>query len=208
MIFGDNWSKYDSLEFLKEMGYNTPEFLLITSSKELAKVIDDWGTFNKLSIRSFRPRSNLTFNEPFYPNIEMNDVFINIMNGHLRQGYHLIISKGIDPTGTKWKGNIMIYPSFSMRRFDYILECSEGYGTVRDLEKDKNIKCFTSILEAMQATKCPEMSKIYIVAKDIFDKLDKKPIILEWSVYEFPVGIKNKTVIYWEVRKGYERDVV
>lgn len=196
-----HWDKYESLEYLKDKRYNTPDFRLVRNADELLRAVDEWGGMNKISIRSFRPNKSATFNEPFHPNIKINDEMINKLNDYLRDGYFLIFAKGIDPQGTLFKGNIMIYPSFSMRRFDFIIECTPGYGTVRDLEKSKKIKRYTNIQVAMEDMGY-YIQQIFLAAKDVYADMNRDPIVLEWSIYEFPVGIRNKHVIYWEVRKG------
>lgn len=194
------WNKYESLEYLKGKGYNTPDFRLVTNPQELNNVIIEFANERKISIRSFRP-NQLSFNEPFYPNQVITVVVIETLLRHLRDGYHLIMARGVDPTGTAWKGNIMIYPSFSMRRFDFIIECTAGYGTVRDLETSKKVLRYTNLHDALNVMGY-QIQKIFIATKDVFADMDKQPVILEWSIYDFPVGIRNKHAIYWEVRKG------
>jgi len=202
MIVGkQNWNKYESLEYLKSKNYNTPDFRLIKNTEELLRAVDEWGRDSKLSIRSFRNNGSISFNEPFHPNVVMTVEMMEKLNGYFSDGYHLIMAKGIDPQGTLYKGNIMIYPSFSMRRFDFIIECTAGYGTVRDLETSKKVLRYTNLQDALNVMGY-QIQKIFIATKDVFADMDKQPVILEWSIYDFPVGIRNKHAIYWEVRQG------
>lgn len=201
-MLGKEWSKGESLEYIKMKGYNTPDFRIVKEKNELLKVLEEfdaWDRKNKVSIRTYRNTNS--FNEPFYPNKEIDKGLIIKLGMHLDDGYTLIVARGVDPEGTLFKGNLMIYPSFSMRRFDFTIECTPGYGTVRDLETSKEILKFDNLQDAMNKMGY-QIQKIFLAAKDMYQDLNCIPLIIEWSIYEHPVGLKKKDIIYWEVRKG------
>lgn len=198
MMLPNNWNKYLSLEYLRQQGLNTPDFELCSTPDELLDrlrylyiVVEE----KRTSVRCFKEGNS--FNEPFFPNYLINLNNFGAWIKLLKEGYKIIVSKPIDPVGAIIKGNIMLFESFSMRRFDYIVEYTEGTGTVRDLENEKKVIKLHNELPYPIKTK-----QVYHDSFKLFKKIEE-PIIVEWSIYDRPIGMKEEEVIYWEIRKGY-----
>lgn len=202
-----NMNKYESLVYLRDIKkLNTPDFNLVKDKNELSRLLDKMVLKNnsihglRISTRTMYPGA-ISFNTPFFPNRELNRSLIDELTKCIDDGYNLIVAEAIDPNDTLFKGNFMMYPSFSMRKFDFMIEFTNGSGTCRDLETSKKITSTSNIHEALNIIGYP-IQKIFTECKGIFNDLGNKPIVVEWSIYDRPIGIKKKSIIYWEVRDG------
>lgn len=181
-----SWTKYNSLVFLKQRMFNTPNFRLITLLGELIQIKDQ---VKSIRIFNDNPKSSMLL--PHFPNRLVDNEVFNACYNELSKGNKLIVSDPIDPRHSLYKGNIMV-TDFG----DFVVEYTEGPGTVRDLEKSVVKRAIT-----LQELSLIGPYRHSLVSKSLSTYWGI-PIILEWSIYDSPVGLKNQELIFWEIRKG------
>lgn len=196
----EHMNKGNSLLFLRYHCLNTSSFTIIRNDKDFEEWMNGW-EYGRISVRSYR-ENGLSFNEFFRPNVILDMTLIHDIFGCLDNGYSVIVSRGVDPTGTLYKGNIQL--SRELLGINYLIEYTEGYGTVRDLETAKKIHRVsnnTPIKINMLPAIFDILRKSIELYSNYFYKY-KVSIILEWSIYEFPVGALEEELIFWEIRRG------
>jgi hypothetical protein len=187
--------KIDSIIELQNWGFNTPNLLLTipvppVGTRNGKGGIALWANqrvrceqrgIKRVSIRTEKAHHSLC---PHHPNIPLKDVG-KVLNHCILAGYNIFIFEGIDPADCKCRGNVvLISPDL---HFDFIL----GPGTVRDLEH----KVPTHILFD------PEKHLDFVpIAKKYMSQPELYGRILEWSIYNKPVGHLQQPEIYWEHR--------
>lgn len=201
----ENWTKANSLIFLKEEGFNTPDFRIITCKGELRGLLyGDFKEEENISVRTFLPGKDSTtsFKEPFKPNLSKGDTeeFYHHCS-ELLKTHTLILSKGINPQKAVARGNIRYLHSEN-----WALEFMKGPGTVRDLEAASKDDLFQigSTLGMRPLSKVMDClgTKGLSIVKAIDSFYWGIPLIVEWSIYEEGVGRNNSSLIFWEIRKS------
>lgn len=196
----EHMNKGNSLLFLRYHCLNTSSFTIIRDYIDFESWMDSW-QYGRISVRSYKEKG-LSFNELFRPNVILDRSLMEEIFKCLDNGYSVIVSKGVDPEGTLFKGNIQL--SRELFSINYLIEYTEGYGTVRDLETAKKIYRVSNnthnkinMLPAILGL----LRKSIELYSNYFYKY-KVSIILEWSIYEFPVGALEDELIFWEIRRG------
>ena len=191
--FPAGMSKGESLDFLKNMGFNTIDYQICRKEAEVvdflkARKMDRVG----FSIRTQKDgednKSN--FKYPFYLGIKNEEQFAKISGELLKEGYTLIVSKTLDPEETVCKGTAVINSPENV-----LVEYITGPGTVRQLEEETPSQSNLYIFDSVRSPAWLREIFFFMV-----EKLCKENIIVEWSYYPYPVGLLKQQLILWELR--------
>lgn len=191
-----DWNKYTSIMFLETRGINVPKVFGFTTDKGLLKDFFYENPGKKFSFRTLR-KDRISFSEPFFPNVALDYSIIEALCDLIDGGYYIIISDSIDPEGTLFKGNLLM-----RSKNNWMIEGTYGKGTVRDLEFTKPDKVIVMVKGddlTQLGTLSDRFRQLVMSGSQLFWGV---PIIIEFSIYKFPVGVKNESLIYWELRKG------
>lgn len=198
----EDWTKYNSLCFLKEKGINTPNFRLIKDVDSLEReLINNQG--KKVSIRTFHPEKLKTTLMTHLPNVPVGPIIESRCYELLEEGFYLILSDPIDPVDCITRGNIVYY-----FQNEWLMEFAEGPGTVREMES-------LSPTDIKRISEQPFNRNTPRARDKVYSELGMKglsvvntiqsiywgtPILLEWSIYRRPVGFRERELIFWELR--------
>jgi hypothetical protein len=191
--------KLESLKNLYKLGLNTPDVVLVIPEHEAFNSrLAAWemvkGDLKKqgsdhrvprYSLRTTRGKENTT---PHHPNLAW-DRCCKVVPQLIKEGYEVIIQRGINPKLCYFKGN------FVHRDRKILIEYIPGPGTVRDLDKAKKIE----VLDVPADYLFPEF--LQPVVNDLIILLPQwSNYIFEWSIYRDLVGKQKQHQIYWEIR--------
>ena len=200
----NDWTKYNSLCFLKERGINTPNFRLVRDIPSLEpELLNNWD--KKVSIRTFRPDKNKAILGVHLPNVPVGVVIESKCYELLEEGFYLIFSDPIDPLDCVTRGNIAYY-----FENEWLMEYAEGPGTVREIESLPSVSIKRISEQPFNRTIPRARDKVYqelnlkglFVVSIIESIYWGTPILLEWSIYSRPVGFSERELIFWELRRA------
>lgn len=192
--------KAESLIRLASLGFNTPDFELLTSPDEISnhrKQFEGWGKVS-LRVDAVDPRL-FSFNMSFYPNQIWGEECEYLLRGLLSDPDRMVIvQRAIDPKKT-WVAGKMV-----ATEDEELIEYFVGPGTIRDMETGQ---VSTHIQYFNKFGRLPEkstplailgvMDVIYNLRKSCISAF-KRPFFVEWSLYQDKVGKKNRNLILWE----------
>jgi len=207
--------KIDSLMKLMSLGLNTPEMVFITSQDELDKFLDprsmsDAEGWEKVSIRTDNKEHLETYKRwglPFFPNKTMKEAqeILKKELSLLIDKIDIIIAKGIDPKDTLMSGKYL--RDYKEDVLEYVL----GSSTVRDIDRsipkvwivppETRFIDFSSRPSSMEISS-DQLEKVGLlphIARRIVSKEFQAPFVLEFSIYPYPIGLRNRELIFWEV---------
>lgn len=175
--------KLDSLFKLHNLGLNTPKLLaVVENSSRLPSNLSE-----RVSVRTEKPGAS--FKEPHFPNVLYSEVKKDL-HKLLRSGYSIYIFEAINPRECVRKGTVMQHPEGT----SFVFEWKDGPGTVRDLEKlVPETREYPGGIGVPEDLRQP-LSAIRTLGTSGLG------MILEWSIYPYPVGRLQWRDIYWELR--------
>lgn len=178
-----NRNKYERIQFVRDLGFNTEENILIKPtdlSNNYRKFLND---LEKCSLRSFREEFE-DFNSPAHPILTKKEAY-SIIPKIRKQGYNIILAKPIDPKDCLFAG--AVYKTSK----NIVTEIADGPGTVRRVTRDGKIDRSYSAYETddKKLNKC--------LAE--FKNCHLENVIFEFSYYKIPVGYKKQNFIVWEI---------
>ena len=186
-------SKKDRILYLGRMNFNIPRFLgTIVGIKELAVFFKKYRG-QRVSIRTQNLYKPVLC--PHYPNVLLNRDLMKKLQTDLRKKHELLVFEAINPKDAIKRGNLWIKKSEGKLGIEYM----DSPGTVRELEKESGLKSVNmSIEELLQKEKDGNEFLGYPPSK--FINLPFSQFIIEFSIYDHPVGVQKKLEIFWEIR--------
>lgn len=188
--------KSDSIIKLEELGLNVLPYFFTRDRKEalhyLAKHSSD--------IISMRTERNDEFECPYYYSFKGEDLIEKAIQ-HLDQNYTLILYPSIDILCCKAFGSLAITGDDTD-----ILEFVIGPGKLRDLyhhpDRKTEYVLYNSLVPFLFSDYGENAEILNNVYKTIRDKIkhNGNHIVIEWSWYKFPVGIRRENLVCWEIR--------
>lgn len=194
------WEKYLSLPKVKRIevlslhGFNVPLYKAVKSIQDLKDFIKEH-ELQRVSIRTYAANEQSGFKCPHLPNrpsaeaIEEVKKLLDYSNK-----YQIMVSEGIDPACALFRGNAVFSqfpPTYSN---EFIIEYLEGPGTVRDLESNPAVKHIQGKLYQIPHPEVREVAQA-LYASGV------KDVLFEWSVYNYPLGVLRRPLIFWEFRR-------
>lgn len=182
--------KADHLKILRDLKYNVPDFFLYEGPSYFYEFSE------RVSIRTeLKEQQTLSPKPcPHFPNMSFQQAMKIIKS--IREKYHILVQEGINPEDAICSGTCMYSRDPSQHHIT--IEVAWGPGTVRRVTGGKEVvdsKTYKYISEVP-----PEFLEIVRCAQELYSMYsmwkDTK-IIVEWSKYKMPVGIKKKQLIFW-----------
>ena len=201
-------SKSKSLEILENLGFNTPNLLIrIPQFDSPGQKLASWLNLKvptspeypepRVSIRTNRDGETRT---PHFPNVKESEAD-KIVADLARAGYEILIFEAIDPANCLLRGNLVRRPDQPVMS----LEWMEGPGTVRDLEGLEGLRHLDMLLhgegDAVSFPLDGIPPDIRSLAIQYFNTPYLAYKILEWSLYNQPIGKMKSPIICWEFRE-------
>jgi hypothetical protein len=185
--------KRERILYLGRMSFNIPRFLAtIVEIKELAVFFNEHKD-QRVSIRTQNLYKPVLC--PHYPNVLLNKNLLEKLQTDVRKKYELLVFEAIDPKEAIKRGNLWFNKSEGKMGIEYL----EGPGTVRNLEKESGLKSVTMTLEELLEKGKGENEFLgYPPSK--FISLPFSQFIIEFSIYDHPIGTQQKPEIFWEIR--------
>jgi len=193
--------KLDSIRLLSDLGFNTPEFIVVHDEDSLYVYEQMAVSWPRVSIRTDTKNSNhpLVLGKlPFFPNILAAEA-MEKLKGLLSEGLLGIVQKAIDPKDSELGGKYMRVAKDSTEFVEYFL----GPGTIRQMESDEVRRHAVHWLHGkVDWETVPKGHGGYIY---IFQKVRRQatilrpPFCLEFSKYPYRIGRMKEQIIFWEV---------
>ena len=187
--------KLERILYLGRMGFNVPRFMgNITEIKELL-VFFNKHKDQRVSIRTQNLYKITPVLGPHYPNILLKKDLLEELQTNIRKKYELLMFEPINPKEAIKRGNLWVNKAEGKMGIEY----KDTPGTVRDLEKETELKSVEMTTEDMLKKEAEGISFLgYIPSK--FINLPFSKFIIEFSVYNHHVGTQEKPEVFWEIR--------
>lgn len=199
-------SKSASILKLKELDMNTPVVCVLGDDLAMTNFIQnippDW---EKISIRTENKEGikhpYASWGLPFYPNQERDRALVHLgkLNYYIDK-INIIVAKGINPHDTIMAGKYLRDPIQGD-----LIEYVWGPSTVRDVD-ELPLQMPWEIVDQLRAPTPPfdhnileAVRRVGYRARRIVPKRFAMPFVLEFSIYPYPVGEKEESLIFWEV---------
>ena len=178
-------NKYERIEFVRELGLNTEENILIKPDESITIYQDFIEQESEFSIRTFRGDDLKT---PHCPIVKKSELY-TILDILQKDNYDIILARPINPKDCEFAGAIR-------KTLDsVIVEIADGPCTVRRvthegiIDKRYVLDYFKRGTTDYKINSC--LSEI--------NKTGLTDVIFEFSYYKIPVGYKNQNFICWEI---------
>lgn len=179
--------KVRRLEQLDEVGLNVADFVCFAPKQlKIGELRDFCKRFKAVSCRTFAADEDQEFKTPVKYEISDTNAVIEFAKEH-NNHYFVLVNEALPLKDSIIAGNIWF-----KSKDDFLCEYFRGPGTPRDLET-KSI--FRAISERDVAdTWLSEML-------EAVSRFPYRSVIFEFSVYPYPVGQRQTSLVFWEWRK-------
>jgi len=194
--------KHKRLQQLHEAGFNIADFIcfpprtLAGRTEELRAFLVKHG---KISCRHFHEDEKRHFKCPvLYDQTDIDAVLAFCLEHN--QIYYTLCNEAICLKDSVCAGNVLI-----LDERNYFIEYFFGQGTPRDIETKNadELKVYTRAFGVPPSGDEPlEIIKRLAFEASKFHPI-RGPYIIEFSVYPYPIGINQTTVVVWEWRLGW-----
>lgn len=186
-MFLKNLNKYQRIEFVKNLGLNTEDNILIRKD-DVIKNNKFIALHDNFSVRTFFDyETNL--NTEHYPVVAKNNLISLLKNLQIK-GLNIILAVQINPKDAEYAGVCLFLHD------KIIFEILHGCVTVRDITR--NYKTDTRIiLDRYLKEKTDDTQLNWLIYK--LENIGLENISVEFSYYKIPVGWKNERLIIWEI---------
>jgi hypothetical protein len=183
-------NKYERIEFVRELGLNTEENILVRPNDNFYLNSKQFGAFfkglNQVSIRTFYDNSKL--NTIHYPIIGIGEVE-NIVKTLQKNNLNAIIATPIDPKDCEFAGTCL------KDGHTLVFELADGPGTVRRVTRQSVLDRRYYLPGLLDNTIDYRVN----YAINEFRKVEIDDCVFEFSWYSKHVGWKSDNFIVWEV---------
>lgn len=190
--------KHIRLQQIYEAGFNVADFICFPPEKlDEIKLRQFFTKHGKISCRHFHPEEFRQFKCPFLRDVTDVEKAVEFCREHNRN-YFSLCNENLVTDDSLFAGNIWLQDDRN-----YLIEYFEGKGTPRDLEsmKSEDIKRFSrEIGQPMDASAPEALKKIAFNLQRLIPHI--RPIILEFSIYPYPIGRRQTFEVCWEWRKA------
>lgn len=195
--------KHTRLEQLFQAGFNIADFVCFPP-RTLAGRQDALSAFlakhKRISCRHFHADETKHYQCPvLYDQNDMDKILAFCLEHN--QTFFTLCNEALTLSDSVYAGNILIR---STR--EYAIEYFSGEGTPRDIEAidPERIRYFERQFGNPMPSDVPEVIQGLRTSLNSFTKdLPITPVIIEFSVYPYPVGRRQRETICWEWRKGW-----
>lgn len=194
--------KHIRLQELADAGFNCPESRFwLRGRLDIQELAEFFDKHHRISLRNFTeetvgeetPKLPVAYDQSDWGSI------VEFCRRHNR-AYHTLVNRALPLGDSALAGNIIL----DAKR--YFVCYFEGYGTPRDVDdKVSELRVYMRQFGSKGPQWIPELD---ILAEDLgaFHP-ELRPLTVEFSLYPYPVGIQNTSVIFWEWRSGSYYDL-
>lgn len=191
------------LEQLHQAGFNVADFICFLP-RTLRGREDELRAFlakhGRISCRHFHADESRYFKCPvLYDESDIEKVLAFCLEHN--QTFYTLCNQALKLSDSIFAGNILI-----RSKREYAIEYFEGEGTPRDIEAidPARIRYFERKFGAPMPSDVPEpIQNLRVSLNQFATELLVTPVIIEFSVYPYPVGRMWSNAICWEWRKGW-----
>lgn len=158
------------------------------------KLFDKHG---KISLRHFHSDEDKKFACPFFPDQSDWETIKELAIKHNRE-YYSLYNEVIEPKDATFTGNMVLQDDRN-----YMVEYFKGPGTPRDMEHKTDadgLKRFTREIGVPMDPDSPIELK-YLASYFRSFLSTTRPILIEFQIYPYPIGLRKRNDIAWEWRK-------
>lgn len=192
--------KHMRLQQLEEAGFNTADFIFFPPNRaDLGRVRKFFKKHGRISIRHYGEDENRFFKCPVLYNQEDWSVIWQFINQNNKR-FWTLCNQAIRLEDSQFAGNILLLDE---KGRNFTVEYFEGPGTPRDMEhkSPSQLKCFRR--EFGKPFLGSIHQELISVAAQFRNFLpEQRPIVLEFSIYPYPIGKLQRHDIFWEWRLG------
>lgn len=202
--------KHVRLQELSSAGFNVADFIcfepntLKQRQDELRAFLQKHG---RISCRNFHADESKYFKCPvLYDQDDIEAILAfclanNEGKNEAGMAYYTLCNQALTLSDSIYAGNILIRSDR-----EYAIEFFKGKGTPRDLESkncDEIVYFERQFGKPMPSDIPAEIQSFRHSLRHFTETLEIKPVIIEFSIYPYPVGRKGTRAICWEWRQGW-----
>ena len=194
-------NKLERIDIVRLLGLNTQEHVLISSEDDVTQNSSWLAAVDKYTVRTFS-RTPRHVTEPSFPIIDAREFLERHLRQLLRDGWNVIVARGIDPQYAEFAGAIM------RDGWQTVVEIAYGipYGrpvTVRRVSHegliDRAFECHGAGCYVGDEKVDSALAQVYAVERRFPAIEGLRHVIYEFSYYAIPVGWKRENIIFWEI---------
>ncbi|MBI2064153.1 MAG: hypothetical protein HYT66_00340 [Candidatus Yanofskybacteria bacterium] len=190
--------KHIRLQQLYEAGFNIADFVSFPPGKLDLKIVKKlFEKHRKISLRHFHSDENKKFACPFFSDQNNWDTIQRLALEHNRE-YYALYNETIEPKDAEFTGNIVLKDDRN-----YFVEYFKGPGTPRDIEHKTDtdgLRRFHREIGVPMDPSAPEaLKRLASYFRNFLSTT--RPILIEFQIYPYPIGLRQTQDIAWEWRK-------
>ncbi len=185
-------NKYERIQFVKDLGINTEENILIKPTECLDKYLEFCSKYEEYSLRTFYLDDKSC---PHFPVLKQKEL-MNKIPELQKQGLYLIPATVINPKDCELAGCCAITQN------KIFVEIAYGQVTVRKVSHDGIIDKFYDVDVFKTKTDDYRLNGLTKIVSDLSFANGINEAIYEFSYYNKPIGWKKEKLIVWEIT-GY-----
>lgn len=177
-----NRNKYERIKFVRNLGYNTEENILVNTEDTIKKYQPFLKKLKHCSIRTFNEFDSMAC--PAHPILTKNKAY-ELIPKLQTQGYNVILATPINPKDCLFAG------ATRKTLDELVTEIANGPGTVRRITHEGKVdeRYIGSKTSNLYLNNClSEISNCHL-----------NNVIFEFSYYKNPIGWKKENFIVWEI---------
>lgn len=175
-------NKYERIDFVKQLGFNTEDNFLIKPTHNEDHYIDFINEHDYVSIRSFDNKDS--HYSPAYAHVRSNEAK-TLISQLQKDNYNVILATPINPDDCLFAGCV------HKTSANVVTEIADGPGTVRRVTHEGVID------RRYYGLNTNDKNLNYCLQK--IKKTPLENVIFEFSYYNTHVGIKKDNFIVWEI---------
>ncbi len=193
--------KHERLQQLDDAGFNVADFVCFPTGKLDEKRLAEFlAKHGRISCRHFHPNEKAHFKCPVLYDQDDLEIIRAFCREHNKQ-YYTLCNQASKVSDSIYAGNIFIRSDR-----EYAVEYFKGSGTPRDIESmnSDQIIYFDRKFGVPMPDETPSEIKSLRASLTKFAlDLEIKPVIIEFSIYPYPIGRRQRRSICWEWRQGW-----
>jgi len=201
MFKGDYPLKHARLKQLYDAGFNIADFVCFAPGKldpvRLKKFFDKYKDKHGVSLRHFHQDEKRYWKCPVLFEVKDWKTALRFCQEHNKLFYSLI-NEGMPRTEALYAGNFLLIDDSI-----FVIEWGKG-GSPRDLE-DKTPNTITGRMrEPLPANTPLEFRPLPYLFSNFLP--ENRPIIIEFNIYPYAVGLRKNNLVVWEWRRGFNHE--
>jgi len=202
--------KFSRINFLKKCGVNTPDYTILKSADDIKKT-KVFKKYKELSLRTQPTKeipkqlrdevveilsavdSKLDISFPPHFPVISSELAERICPILFKYDLDVIVCGVINPKDAVWAGACLVDKNNNL-----FIEIAKGQVMVRKVTVEGKFDVAVSIYGKSYLSEVQD-DTIWVLGKEIYDKIPLKNCVFEVSWYNKPIGWKRHNLIFWDV---------